>query len=223
MNLWFKRKSLLNFEETIKNAKEQIKKYGFDLIGEKIEKDYALFTLYDKNFIQQTLALDEKSLIFLPFLLFIGQKNNETFVNIFNPEIIDNILHQILHQKNENYSNFTTNLKHEHKLIEITERIKNLISQITQNDQRKIKKIKLYATTTCPYCKMEEVWLKENNLNFEKVLVDLNQKEGELMVKKTGQLGVPVTEIVFEDDDEEYIIGFDKTQLTKILLSENKN
>jgi hypothetical protein len=34
---------------------------------------------------------------------------------------------------------------------------------------------------------------------------------------KTGQMGVPVTEIEYDDADPEYIIGFDKAKLASIL------
>ena len=40
------------------------------------------------------------------------------------------------------------------------------------------------------------------------------------MVEKTGQMGVPVTEIKFEDGCEEYVIGFDKPTLEYYLKSQ---
>jgi hypothetical protein len=41
------------------------------------------------------------------------------------------------------------------------------------------------------------------------------------MVRKTGQMGVPVTEIVYDNGEEEYIIGFDKERLSEILEVKN--
>ena len=81
----------------------------------------------------------------------------------------------------------------------------------------KVKKIKLYATTSCPYCKMEASWLDRQKIKYEHTLVDLNPEAGEEMVRKTGQMGVPVTEIVYDNGEEEYIIGFDKERLSEVL------
>ena len=85
----------------------------------------------------------------------------------------------------------------------------------------KIKKIKIYATTTCPYCKMEASWLDSQKIKYEHTLVDLNPYAGEEMVRKTGQMGVPVTEIVYDNGKEKYIVGFDKERLSEILGIKN--
>lgn len=84
-------------------------------------------------------------------------------------------------------------------------------------NKRKITNIKLYSTLTCPYCKMEKAWLDEKKVQHEVIFVDLNPKEAESMVQKTGQMGVPVTEIQFEDSNPEYVIGFDRERLSRLL------
>lgn len=81
------------------------------------------------------------------------------------------------------------------------------------------RKVKLYSTTTCPYCMMEKKWLDDENINHEVIYVDRDQNEAIKMVEKTGQMGVPVTEIKFEDGREEFIIGFDKPKLEYFLKS----
>ena len=81
----------------------------------------------------------------------------------------------------------------------------------------KIKNIKLYSTTMCPYCKMEKAWLEGNKIDHEVSYVDQNQKEAIEMVRATGQMGVPVTKIEFENSDTKYVIGFDVPQLSNIL------
>ncbi len=80
----------------------------------------------------------------------------------------------------------------------------------------KRKKVKLYSTLSCPYCRMEKAWLDGNNIQHEVVYVDLNQSEARKMVEKTGQMGVPVTEILYESGKPEYIVGFDKMRLSQI-------
>ena len=78
-------------------------------------------------------------------------------------------------------------------------------------------KVKVYATTTCPYCTMVSDWLKDKHVPFEKILVDQDQQAANDMIKKTGQMGVPVTEISYADRKSEFVIGFDQPQLTYML------
>lgn len=79
--------------------------------------------------------------------------------------------------------------------------------------------VKLYSTKTCPYCIMEKSWLENEKIKHEVVYVDSDQDEAIKMVEKTGQMGVPVTEIKFEDGREEFVVGFDKPTLEYYLKS----
>lgn len=83
----------------------------------------------------------------------------------------------------------------------------------------KKRSVKLYSTRTCPYCSMEKAWLDKEKINHEIIYVDSDQEKAMEMVKKTGQMGVPVTEIKFEDGREEFVIGFDKPTLEYYLKS----
>ena len=76
--------------------------------------------------------------------------------------------------------------------------------------------VKVYSTTTCPYCAMEKMYLKEKKITFEDILVDRDQAQAMEMVKKTGQMGVPVT-VVKKDNKEEIVVGFDVPRLNKVL------
>lgn len=78
-------------------------------------------------------------------------------------------------------------------------------------------KIQIYSTTTCPYCKMEKAYLDEKKIKYEIFFVDQDEKKAEEMVKKTGQMGVPVTIITNDKGDETIIIGFDKKRIDKEL------
>lgn len=77
--------------------------------------------------------------------------------------------------------------------------------------------IKLYSTTTCPYCIMEKSWLDGEKIKHEVVYVDRDRMQAIEMVRKTGQMGVPVTSIKYENGQEEFIVGFDKSRLSKVL------
>ena len=75
------------------------------------------------------------------------------------------------------------------------------------------KKVKIYSTPTCPYCKMAKEWMKEQKIEFTDVDVSSDEKAAEEMTEKSGQMGVPV--IVVGD---EVIVGFDKPKLEGLLL-----
>jgi glutaredoxin 3 len=81
----------------------------------------------------------------------------------------------------------------------------------------KVSNVKVYSTTTCPYCIMQTAWMDDKKVKYEKVMVDLDQKGAREMVTKTGQMGVPVTAIEYDGGKEEFIIGFNKPQLAQIL------
>lgn len=74
------------------------------------------------------------------------------------------------------------------------------------------KHVKVYSTPTCPWCIRTKQFLKENNVTFEDVDVSSNQVAAEEMIKKSGQMGVPVLEI-----DGEIIVGMDKDKIKAAL------
>ena len=74
------------------------------------------------------------------------------------------------------------------------------------------KKVIVYSTRTCPYCRMLKDFLKENNIIFEDYDVGENREKLEEMIKKSGQIGVPVVDI-----DGEIIVGFDREEIKRKL------
>ena len=71
-----------------------------------------------------------------------------------------------------------------------------------------IKNVKVYSTSTCPWCIRVKQFLKENNIEFQNLDVSGDQLAADEMMAKTGQMGVPVLDI-----DGEIIIGFDKEKI----------
>jgi len=80
-----------------------------------------------------------------------------------------------------------------------------------------VTSITIYSTVTCPYCKLEKQWLDKNGVRYESFMVDQDQEKADEMIKKSGQLGVPVTEIVMPDGKSEIVVGFDKPRLGELL------
>ncbi|MDP3764119.1 MAG: glutaredoxin domain-containing protein [bacterium] len=72
--------------------------------------------------------------------------------------------------------------------------------------------IKIYSTPTCAYCHAEKEFLREHNIEFQDLDVFSDAKAREEMIQKTGQLGVPVTDI-----DGKIIIGFDRAKISQLL------
>ena len=75
-----------------------------------------------------------------------------------------------------------------------------------------MKNVKVYSTPTCPYCIRVKQFLKENAVNFEDIDVSVNHDAAQDMIKKSGQMGVPVIDI-----EGEMIVGFDKDKIKKSL------
>ena len=72
--------------------------------------------------------------------------------------------------------------------------------------------IKVYTTSSCPYCVMAKDFLKKNNIQFESIDVGINHQASQEMMDKSGQMGVPVLDI-----DGQIIVGFDKAAISKAL------
>jgi len=72
--------------------------------------------------------------------------------------------------------------------------------------------VKLFTTPTCVYCFTLKEFLKENKIEFEEIDVSKDEKSREEMIKKSGQMGVPVLE-----KDGEIVVGFDREKISKIL------
>jgi len=69
-------------------------------------------------------------------------------------------------------------------------------------------KVKVYSTSTCPYCKMAKMFLDEKGIAYDDLDVAGDAVARDEMLKKSGQMGVPVI-----DFDGEVIIGFDQERL----------
>ncbi|MBI2208975.1 glutathione S-transferase N-terminal domain-containing protein [Candidatus Woesearchaeota archaeon] len=74
------------------------------------------------------------------------------------------------------------------------------------------KKVKIYTTSTCPWCMKTKEFFKENKVKYEEVNVGSNEEARNEMFQKSGQLGVPVV-----DANGTIIVGFDKDALKKAL------
>ena len=74
------------------------------------------------------------------------------------------------------------------------------------------KKVTIYTTPTCVYCKAAKEFFQEKDIAYEEKNVAEDEKARDHMVQASGQMGVPVIEI-----GEDIVIGFDKPKLSELL------
>jgi len=72
--------------------------------------------------------------------------------------------------------------------------------------------VKVFSTPSCPFCVTLKNFLKEHNIEFEDIDVSQDKIAQDEMIKKSGQMSVPVIEI-----DGQIVIGFDQERIKKLL------
>jgi glutaredoxin-like YruB-family protein len=72
--------------------------------------------------------------------------------------------------------------------------------------------VTVYSTQSCPWCVRVKNYLREKNIRFSDVDVAANAKAAEMLMKKTGQTGVPQIKI-----GGAFVVGFDKKKIDQLL------
>ena len=72
--------------------------------------------------------------------------------------------------------------------------------------------VKIYTTPSCIWCAREKAFFKQHQIPYQEVDVSQDEKAAEEMIERSGQMGVPVTDI-----DGTLIVGFDESALRKAL------
>ena len=70
----------------------------------------------------------------------------------------------------------------------------------------------LYSTPSCGYCTKAKNYFRENRVPFTEYNVASDMRRAEEMVKKSGQMGVPVIDI-----NGKVIVGFNVPEIEKAL------
>ena len=74
------------------------------------------------------------------------------------------------------------------------------------------KRVIVYSTPTCTYCTQIKKYFNEKGIKYRDIDVSKDQKAAEEMVKRSGQQGVPQTDI-----NGQIVIGFDRIKINKLL------
>jgi glutaredoxin 3 len=73
-------------------------------------------------------------------------------------------------------------------------------------------KVIIFSTPTCSFCNAAKRYFREKNVRFTDVDVSRDQSAARDMMRRTGQMGVPVILI-----DNRPIIGFDRPKIDHML------
>ncbi len=76
----------------------------------------------------------------------------------------------------------------------------------------KSHRVLVYTTPTCPWCNKAKSFLRERKISYKEIDVSRDRKAAEDLVRRSGQMGVPVIEI-----DNQIVIGFDQRRVEKLL------
>ena len=72
--------------------------------------------------------------------------------------------------------------------------------------------VTIYSTPSCGYCNMAKDYFKKNSIPFTDFNVAIDPKRAEEMVKKSGQMGVPVIDV-----NGRIIVGFNQSAIDSAL------
>lgn len=70
----------------------------------------------------------------------------------------------------------------------------------------------VYSTPTCAYCNKAKQYFRENRIPYTEYNVAQDQRKAEEMVRKSGQMGVPVIDV-----NGRIIIGFNQPEIERAL------
>lgn len=87
-------------------------------------------------------------------------------------------------------------------------RVPPTLSRPTERAHR----VLVFTTPSCPWCTRAKQYLRQQNVTFREVDVSRDGAAARDLVRRTGQMGVPVVEI-----DGRPVVGFDKPQIDRLL------
>lgn len=75
------------------------------------------------------------------------------------------------------------------------------------------KKVIVYSTPTCPYCKRVKDYLTQKGVSFSDYNVAEDREKAKEMIGKSKQMGVPVIVV-----DNDVVVGFNQAKLDSLLV-----
>ncbi len=84
--------------------------------------------------------------------------------------------------------------------------------QEAKDQQTSQKSVTIYTSPTCTWCNALKSYLRQHRVTFTDIDISRDQQAAEQLVRRSGQMGVPQTEI-----DGEIIVGFNKARISELL------
>ena len=81
-----------------------------------------------------------------------------------------------------------------------------------EKEGKRMKQVTVYSTPTCTWCNTLKTYLRKNKVYFTDVDISRDPDAAKNLVNRTGQQGVPQTEI-----DGSWVVGFDQKKLDTLL------
>jgi glutaredoxin-like YruB-family protein len=88
----------------------------------------------------------------------------------------------------------------------------NLFRTERKDGVKPAKRVIVYSTPTCSWCNTLKTYLKLHNVLYNDIDLSRDQKAAEALVKRSGQTGVPQTDI-----NGEIVVGFNKARINQLL------
>ncbi len=85
-------------------------------------------------------------------------------------------------------------------------------AKVDDGEEKAQKRVIVYSTPTCTYCTQIKKYFDEKGIKYKDVDVSKDQKAAEIMVKRSGQQGVPQTDIAGK-----IVMGFDRIKINQLL------
>lgn len=88
----------------------------------------------------------------------------------------------------------------------------NAVFSASAGGEKAQKRVTVYTTPTCSWCNAIKTHFKKHGIRYREVDVSRNQSAAGEMQRKSGQMGVPQTDI-----GGEIVVGFDKQRINTLL------
>jgi glutaredoxin-like YruB-family protein len=85
-------------------------------------------------------------------------------------------------------------------------------ASVSQDQGAKQKQVIVYTTPSCSWCTTLKTYLDQKQVRYREINVASDSAAAEAMVRKSGQQGVPQTEI-----NGQVVVGFDQNRINQLL------
>ncbi|MDD4961429.1 MAG: glutaredoxin family protein [Candidatus Marinimicrobia bacterium] len=86
------------------------------------------------------------------------------------------------------------------------------VSGADSGETQETKPVTVYSTPSCPWCSTLKNYLRQHQISFRDIDVSRDMQAAEAMVRRSGQRGVPQTDI-----NGQMVVGFDKARINYLL------